>query len=216
MRHILAILCSVAAYGGAAAGFAATIDVNVPGTSDPWLSGMPPGSMASQGDVAPAQSPVEVVGIPLLPGAALTFEAKGRVANGSCGPPYCPSFGPDGGIKADSFPLFHGTGAENGISDLGSPINALLGVFLGPDEPDLAPPPATLDFNSTSTHDYLVLRPLVQQAFFIGDGHTRRGLVQQVIVPDGATRLFLGTADGCCWYDNRGSFRVRVTEVAPP
>jgi hypothetical protein len=175
----------------------------VPGTSDPWLAGMPDGSTASMGDVAPAQSPVEVTGMAIVAGDVLTFSAKGRVSN--CGRP-CALQHPDGGP-----PLFHDTGAENGISDAGAPINALLGVFLGPDRPDRNPPPATLDFDSTVTHDYFILRPLVQQVFFIGDGRTGTGVRQQVVVPEGATRLFLGTMDGCCWYNNVGTFTVNVS-----
>jgi hypothetical protein len=34
--------------------------------------------------------------------------------------------------------------------------------------------------------------------------------VQQVVVPSGATRLFLGTMDGCCWNNNYGAHDVEV------
>src|SRR5262249_35830976 len=39
--------------------------------------------------------------------------------------------------------------------------------------------------------------------------------VQQVVVPDGATRLFLGSMDGYGWYNNFGSFSVQVNALAP-
>jgi len=190
--------------------------VIVPGTSDPWLAGMPPGSVASVTDVAPSQSPVQAIGLAIVPGTPLKFSASGLVSNGICGPPFCPFFGPDGGTKPDEFPLFHGTGPENGISDLGSPINALVGVFLGANAPFLSSPPPALDFNGALNQNYLTLSPRLQQVFFIGDGLANASVVQQVIVPFGATRLFLGTADGCCWSDNQGSFTVRIAQVPEP
>jgi hypothetical protein len=143
----------------------------------------------------------------------LSFSAVGLVSNGVCGPPFCPTFGPDGGIKPDQIPFFHDTGAENGISNLGAPINSLIGLFLGSTAPILAPPPAQLDFTPSAAQDYLTLSPLLQQAFFIGDGLTSAGIQQYVIVPVGASRLYLGTMDGCCWFDNSGSFTVQVSEV---
>src|SRR5574341_1055452 len=76
----------------------------VPGTSDPWLAGMPPGSTASLNDSAPGQSPVQVA----IPGSVLTFSAAGAVSNGPC----CAAVGPDGDVVIN-----HATGAENGISD---------------------------------------------------------------------------------------------------
>jgi len=197
-----------------AAGLADIIAVVVPGMSDLWLAGMPPGSRASGTDVAPDQSPVAVNGFSLQPGTVLTFSAVGLVSNGVCGPPFCPTFGPDGGIKPDEIPFFHETGAENGISNLGAPINSLIGVFLGPGAPNLAPPPATLDFNSSAAQDYLTLSPLLQQSFFIGNGLTSEGIQQQIVIPAGASRLYLGTMDGCCWLDNLGSFTVQVSEAS--
>jgi hypothetical protein len=198
------------------AGVAGTIAVVVPGTSDLWLAGMPPGSRASVTDVAPDQSPVEVTGFSLQAGTVLTFRAAGLVSNGVCGPPFCPTFGPDGGIKPDEIPFFHETGAENGISNLGAPINSLIGLFLSSSAPILAPPPAALDFNPLAAQNYLTLSPLLQQAFFIGDGLTSDGIQQYVTIPVGATRLYLGTMDGCCWIDNLGSFTVQVSVVPEP
>ena len=47
--------------------------------------------------------------------------------------------------------------------------------------------------------------------FVIGDGTNSLGAIQRVTVPDGATRLFLGTMDGSGWYNNPGSFSVFVS-----
>ncbi len=68
---LFAILCVIVA----APCFAATL--TVPGTSDPWLAGMTNGATASSGDVAPPQSPAEVVGLSIVPGDQLLFAASG-------------------------------------------------------------------------------------------------------------------------------------------
>ena len=52
--------------------------------------------------------------------------------------------------------------------------------------------------------------------FFVGDGQNADGLVQQFIVPAGATRLYLGTMDGFGWFNNSGAIAVTVTAVPEP
>lgn len=59
-----------------------TSNTTVAGTSDPWLTGMPAGSTACSGDVAPAQSPAQVNGVPFAAGSILTFQATGSVNYG--------------------------------------------------------------------------------------------------------------------------------------
>jgi hypothetical protein len=190
-----------------------TPTVSVPGTSDPWLAGMPPGATASLRDMAPAQSPVEIVSPSIIPGTVLHFSAEGMVSNGTCSLPNCPTNGPDGG-ETPGRPFFvHDAGAENGIADVLTPINSLVGVFLGPKQPDRTSAPDPLDFRTPADRNYLTLSPGLKQVFFIGDGLTDSGQAQQVIVPAGATRLFLGTMDGCCWLDNLGSFTVIVKVI---
>lgn len=182
-----------------------TVTVNVPGTSDPWLAGMPNGSTASLTDVAPAHSPILVSSLCLSSGSVLGFGATGLVAYG----PGDPSGGPDG---TPSVPGTHTTAAENGISNVFMPSNALVGVFLGPLQPSLSPAPPALDFSTPASRDYITLSPLLQQTFFIGDGFTSGAVAQGIVVPSGATRLYLGTLDGCCWGNNVGSFDVTVTD----
>lgn len=76
----------------------------------------------------------------------------------------------------------------------------LVGVFLTNAEPSQPAPPR---LNFTNREQFDVLEPRIGQTFFIGDGKGRRYLV-----PAGATRLFLGFADGYYykgppgWYDN--------------
>jgi hypothetical protein len=85
----------------------------------------------------------------------------------------------------------------------------LVGVFLTDAEPK-RPAPPRLDF--TDKERFVLLAPRIGQAFFVGDGKGRR-----YRVPAGATRLFLGFADGFLyqgnpgWYgNNAGSLNVTV------
>ena len=185
----------------------AAVTITVPGTSDPWLAGMPEGSTASWGDTAPEDSPVEVTGLQLTAGDILDFRATGGVAYDS-GFPLDP---PDGNSTMPPRSPAHDPGAENGLPDCRAPYDSLLGVFLGPNPPNLLPTPAPLDFANPSQQNYTKLAPALKQIFFIGNGLTSDGTVQKVVVPDGTTRLFLGTLDGYGWHNNVGSFTVVVT-----
>ena len=181
---------------------------NVPGTSDPWLAGMPNTSQDNLGtpeppDTAPAQSPVLVINV--TAGTMLQWTATGRVGHPG------DVAGPDGAAAFYSRYI----GANNGISDITSHINALLGVFIGPSQPGGSAPTA-LDFSVPGAMDYLILNPLLQQVFFMGDGLTGGGQSQTIVAPSGATRLYLGTMDGYGWANNIGSFEVTMTAVPEP
>lgn len=180
---------------------------SVPGTANPYLSGMPNGSTCCGGDSVPGQSPVLVTGITLVPGSTVTFIVTGSVNFGP-GPSGNP---PDGGAVAT-------TPANNGISGASWPANALVGVFLDNSLPTATPAPADLSFSTPGSTSFPSLSPALKQAFFIGDGLTGNGTgaVQTFVVPAGATRLFLGTSDGFGWFNNSGSFAVTVTAAAPP
>jgi hypothetical protein len=187
---------------------AGAVTITVPGTADPWLAGMPDGSTASSGDVAPTHSPVQVLGLAFAPGDALVFSATG--ATDHCDFGACGLAGPEGDLAEG--PTSHTSGAENGIGQVVAPIDALIGVFLGAGQPDLSPaPPGFLDFSTAAARDFASLAPLLQQPFFIGDGLRNDGVsVQTFIVPGGGTRLFLGTMDGFGWFNNVGSLTVTV------
>ena len=184
------------------------VAVSVPGTSNPYLSGMPNGSTCCMGDSAPAQSPVQVTGLTLTPATALTFSAAGGID--FQGNP--PSSGPDGSF------IFT-TASMNGISGATWPANTLVGVFLDDSQPDSSPAPADIDFSSGSGTAFTALSPALKQVFFIGDGRTGTGFgaTQTFVIPAGATRLFLGASDGFGWFNNVGSFSVTVSpaQVGP-
>jgi hypothetical protein len=209
MRAIAVATAVVLALGYATTARADVI-VSVPGTSDPWLAGMPPGSTASAGDVAPAQSPAEVLGLAFAPGSLLTFISDGSTDHcdfGSCG-----LAGADGDLVEP--PTGHATGvggAENGLSNVVAPIDSLIGVFLGPGAPDGSPAPAGLNFSTPALRDFASLSPLLKQTFFIGNGlRNDFTTLQTFVVPAGATRLFLGTMDGFGWFNNVGALRTTV------
>ncbi|MGN6545339.1 MAG: putative Ig domain-containing protein, partial [Aureliella sp.] len=174
----------------------------VPGTANIWLAGMPDGTTDGS-DAAPAQSPTEVTGLNLAPGNSILLEAQGSVAFA----PNNPLDGPDGSSFAQH-------GIQFGLSSVTAPANALLAVFLGADQPDQSAAPQGLDFSSSGNvplgTNYLSLAPKLKQVFFVGDGKTADGVSQQIIVPAGATRLFLGTMDGFGWYNNVGFFSVDI------
>jgi len=192
---------------------------SVPGTSDPFLSGMPSGSACCSGDSAPSESPVYAGGV--TAGTTLTFTSvTGSVSYGG-GTPNDP---PDGntGLLVDT-PAYEGglTTINNIAGYYNAPVDALIGVFLGSGLPTGNPAPGLLNFGSSGPGtivgtDFTTLAPALQQIFFIGDGRTGTGAgsVQTFTVPAGATRLYLGTVDGFGWYNNTGAIDVTVNGVS--
>ena len=184
--------------------------LTVPGMASPYLAGMPDGSTADAGDSAPAQSPLKVTGLSLVAGSSLMFTVP---AGATTIQPGSNSVGPDGDFY-DS----HHAGDLNGLSNITAPVGSLLGVFLGNDRPDSSAAPPALDFffpNVPGGANYTSLSPLLKQVFFIGDGRTSTGQIQQVVVPAGATRFFLATMDSTAWNNNSGSFAVDVRPFDP-
>jgi hypothetical protein len=194
-------------------GFAQAVSFSVPGTANPYLAGMPDGSTAPP-DQAPYQSPVEVTGLNLAAGGTLTFTgATGGVSNTpTCDGTNCSSI--DGNVYNGVLFYDHGEDAQNGMSDIKAPINSLVGVFLTDSRPDLTPAPSKLDFEAIGLN-FAILSPEPKQVFFIGDGMTSEGTVQQFSIPSSATRLFLGAMDGGEWLNNSGAIMVNVAQVIP-
>ena len=186
-----------------------TLSVDVPGSADPWLAGMPDGSTASSSpissgiSVAPQQSPVLVFNLPLTAGSALTFAVSGSVNYKSA----TPKNTPEGDLTIAS----HTAGAQNGISNVFAPRNSLMGLFLNAQQPNISDPPPDLNFSTPASRNYLQLSPLLKQVFFIGDGLNNEGVLQQIIVPKGTDRFYLGTMDAYDWSDNVGAFSVALT-----
>ncbi len=180
----------------------------VPGTANLWLAGQLNQTTASGGDSAPLESPDQVTQVPIVPGNLMTFSATG-----SAGYQAGSEAGPNG---VPGYTLGHG--AENGIGGIVSTADALIGVFLSNDIPMAGNEPSSLDFSNPSTSpgsDYGQIAPVLGQPFFIGDGKSSTGVPHQVMVPAGATALYLGMLDGTGWYNNTGKFEVDVHTAVP-
>jgi PEP-CTERM motif len=189
---------------------ASATTVVVPGTADPYLAGMPAGS-ANGSDTAPAHSPVLLTGIDLSLGGHLTFtNAVGGTDRGGGCSTVAPYTGCDPIDGAEFWT--HGGADQNGISTVRAPISALMGVFLGTDQPSLTAPPTGLNFQTLGLN-FASLAPELKQLFFIGDGKTSANLVQTFDIPLGATRLYLGTMDGFGWYNNTGTITFDVNQI---
>jgi hypothetical protein len=101
--------------------------------------------------------------------------------------------------------------AANGIASTTAPLNGLMGIFLDDRQPDAYAAAAELDYNSTSSRNFKTSSPKLKQVFFIGDGLDSQNRLQDFIVPDGATRLYLGVMDeNAYWWDNVGSITTTI------
>ena len=176
------------------------LSINVNGKANIWGAGhaVPPG-----GGVLPP-----TVSLTFGAGSTVTFSSVTGTVNPGGGP-----LPPDGTAGPYATPNL------NGIAGMthNTLARSMVGVFLGPSEP-ADPPPARLTFPDGN---FTSLSPQVGQMFFIGDGRTAGSVVQQFIVPAGATRLALGTYDLCpgpvvgCFNDNTGAY-LATGQVAPP
>lgn len=179
-----------------------TRELRVPGRSNPFLAGMPAGtsisySWAPTPDQAATESPVQL--IPDRPdclkeGSRIAFNISGRISHGG-------SKATDADGKQDDI-KWHQKGALNGKSNIRAPLNSMVAVFLGDGVPAGVPPAS--DFLSATSRDYSTISPALGQIIFVGDGKRRDGTLQEVVVPVGAKRLFLGIMDGYEWRNNSG------------
>jgi hypothetical protein len=70
-------------------------------------------------------------------------------------------------------------------------------VFLDANAPNTSAAPSSRDYSTSASREATSYDDLnLKQPFFIGDGQTSTGTVQQFKIPPGATRLFLGPMDG--------------------
>lgn len=205
---------------------AVNVDQPVAATANPFLSGMAAGSVASRNNphgnadyAGTAKNPkqsAQTVNLPFAAGTVLTFDSIDGTAQHD---PNLSKYEPDGQLDDighnnptpnDSNSKAAGYYNENGIADVKAPINALVGVFLGDESPDLSAAPANLDFSTAASRDFQKLEPKLKQIFFIGDGVDASGKTQSFVAPKGATRLFLATWDFYEWNNNSGTRTVKV------
>lgn len=215
--------CQVRAEAIAILSTGINVDHRIEGSANPFLAGMPAGSVASLNnphnspdyagnaastDLAARRQSPPVVPMTVTPGDVLEFDSiAGTVRHD----PSLPDFSPDGELADIGS---NTNGSENGISDTTAPINALVGLFLSDAAPNTtSTPPANRSFATESGRNFDQLNPQLKQIFFIGDGVTSSGTKQRFIVPPGATRLFLATWDFYEWNNNSG---YRIVKVKRP
>ena len=153
------------------------VNQNVPGTSNPFLAGMPAGSEASNinphnspdfaGDASnPNGSPI-AIDMPITQGETLNFDSIDGTTRHDPNDPY---YSPDGNPASDQWghnilnkdgsqssyqdPTTLNTYSQNGIANMNAPINALVGVFLDDKQPNMSAPPAALDFSTADSRDF--------------------------------------------------------------
>lgn len=136
------------------------------------------------------------------PGLVLSFDVSGQTGNF---PANSLSPSPDGAPNVNA-----GAPDWGYLSGYIYPHNALIGVFWGP---TLQTRPPRFGGGTTFTQ----ATPELGQVFFIGDGlsGTGTGGRQEFVVPEGTTKLYLGSADGREWGNNEGAFTVTVTDFSP-
>ena len=185
------------------------LKIRVPATSSPYLAGLPAGTYTTSGDRAPQQSPV-LVELPIGNAAYVSFSASGNVQHHPFRPPRYDS--PIGSLLVSHV-------AEHGISQIGAPIDSLIGVFLDDNRPDQSPAPPPINFGAAGWN-FVLLEPQLKQVFLIGTGHVKvrvdgsskkSDVSRRFRVPRGATRLFLAVMDAYEWNNNEGYFDVTVT-----
>jgi Flp pilus assembly protein TadG len=190
--------------------------VQVPGYANPWLAGMPNGNYGglTVSGIAPQNSPVQITSIAIIPGSTLTFQVTGSCADDPIN--INKAWSPDGcsdgtGLRTND------SGYLNGMSQLNSQQGSLVGVFLDNTVPTSGSAPPNLDMSTTSAMNYSTISPALKQPFFIGDGkNNATGAQQSVVVPAGATRLYLGMHDNINWDNNSGYLIVSLNGTASP
>ncbi len=155
--------------------------------------------------------------VTLLAGTGRVLRVNATGTGSFCPVGTCATTSPDGPAATLPTTNLNASGKISGI--VASNSGFLAGVFLGPTLPASAP--ATLTFGSL---DFLTLSPLLGQQFFIGDGFTSSSVQQQFFIPDNATALYFGVADGGAFTgnpdfygDNAGTYTARydVSSTVP-
>ena len=162
----------------------------------------------------PRQSPLELPlsQLSVSPGDPLSFEGLSGSASYVANSANNSADGDNTFLVAlgQTYPPSVPTDSMNGISNVRAPIGAIMAVFLDDNPPTNSPAPTDLDFSTDSQRDYSSISPQLKQVFFVGDGKRSDGEVQHIVVPQGATRVFIGMMDAWQWNDNVGDFQFKV------
>jgi hypothetical protein len=194
-----------------------TTSVNISANANPYFAGMPSTTTDSYGANLTNNAATQVQSIPVVPGTYISFTnltGSTSVVAGTVtptGPAGNSNYIVEHGEDYDGS-SYNNPGPENGIANAIMPDDAMMGLFLTNNAPNLTTAPSSVVNWTTSpqanqaTYSNLV----VQQPFMIGDGQTTSGVTQQFLVPPGATRLFVGIWDGEDYTNNSGSLNGTV------
>lgn len=143
------------------------------------------------------------------PGQVMTVSNTSGETNCCSGSPSDP---PDGVNSASATNL-------NSFQDISGIVHPSRTMFLtavftnGRNSAEL--PPASLDYNDIDSETTVEFFPELNQVFYVGDGLTTDGTVQSFFVPESATAVSFGVADGFSFSgepgfydDNTGEWQV--------
>lgn len=183
-----------------------TKKVDLPATANIYLVGASDETAAQLSD--PGSDPVSVD----VDGAEKVSFPSVKGELGACDG--CEPEPPDGGQISFASTAITGFNGIAGVSHVDRTL-FVVGVFVGEDQPD-QPADAVVDLSDANGETEQ--NPELGEPFFIGDGETADGDVQEIGVPDGAQTLYLGFADGFgfagapgAYGDNHGSVDIEVT-----
>jgi Flp pilus assembly protein TadG len=158
-------------------------------------------------------------------------------ANGSMGGTYA-DYSDDGANPSMTQGTTTTSGSEHGISNIITPINSMVGVFMdqngatygadSTEENETSVPPG-LDFSTQAAQNYQSgttqsttaasqemeggsIEPQLNQSFYVGNGQTSSSTTETIVVPNNAYAIFLGTMDGHEWSNNVGGFNATITQ----
>lgn len=207
------------------------VEIEPPASGNLWLSGMPDNTQHKnfRPDAAHVwdnsgsssnkkQRPLEInlANASMQPGDSIILEgisgtatylnsnaseANTNTADGNAGYLVANGVAPASSVPATS---------ANGMSNTRAPIGAVMAVFLTDNAPTSGSTPSNLDFGTAASRDYTSISPQVKQVFYIGDGKRSTGETQSIVIPAGATRMFVGMMDAWQWNDNTGNFKTKL------
>ena len=167
-------------------------ELTVSGVSYLPLAGQSSGTVASTRASVPANAPSQA-NLNLVPGQGIGISAAGIVDGAT----------PDGNTISCS------TSAEFGVPRITARCKALVGVFLADTS---RPQPSAVDYTGDA-REIRVLRPQLQQPFILGTGRISTGDQRVIVIPTGATRLFLAAMGTTA---SSGGFQVTLSSVGVP
>jgi Flp pilus assembly protein TadG len=204
-----------------------TTSTYVSAAGNPWLAGMPAGTVCTDFRTSPSEqdtagsganiddSPaaVSLSSMGISSGMSMNFDDVTGSANYGGGN--------SGSADGDTTLLctlgssvFGDTtyfnSSMNGMSNVYAPVDSMVAVFLTDASPAGATAPPPLDFSTDADRNFTSLAPQLNQVFFVGDGRCDDGEVQQFVVPTGATRLFIANMDGWQYNNNVGGYNLSV------